>query len=318
MDTTPALPPPGPAWAGALMGTSITASMAGVHLGTPTGGVVTALAGAVLLVLATGGRSWLTTDLPAWSMVTMGVLALGSAADTALGFAGIHRVTWVAGTLASVIVYVPQAVALVRGTLPRTFPATLPLVTPMVAATNAAQLGHPLPGVLCFAASLAAGAPAFVLVYLASGRRPASPAVATTWIPLGIVGQSSAAALLLSGGTALADAGRVYATVMLCLGVPAAAWALRTHWGTLLRTAPAVSVATYGPAWWSATFPVGTCSLGTHQLAVSTGAGWLDAVSATLLAVLVLHVTLATAGLLAALGQRYVTRTGEWSLQRRS
>jgi tellurite resistance protein TehA-like permease len=318
MDTTSELPPPGPAWAGALMGTSITASMAGIHLGTTTGGVVTALAGAVLLVLAAGGRSWLTTDLPAWSMVTMGVLALGSAADTSLGFLGLHRVTWVAGTVASVIVYAPQAAKLVRGTLPRTFPATLPLVTPMVAATNAAQLGHPLPGVLCFAASLAAGVPAFLLVYLAAGRRPAPPAAATTWIPLGIVGQSSAAALLLSDGTTLADAGRVYATVMLCLGVPAAAWALRNHWGTLLRTSPASSVAAYGPAWWSATFPVGTCSLGTHQLSASTGAGWLDVVSVALLGLLVLHVTLATSGLLATLGQRYVTSTGEWSLQRRS
>lgn len=318
MDTTTELPPPGPAWAGALMGTSITASMTGTHVGTSAGGVVTVLAGIVLLVLATGGRSWLTTDLPPWSMVTMGVLALGSAADSTLGLVGVHQVTWVVGTVASVIVFTPQAARLVRGTLPRTFPATLPLVTPMVAATNAAQLGHPLPGVLCFAASLITGVPAFLLIYLTAGRRPEPPAAATTWIPLGIVGQSSTAALLLTDGTTLTDAGRTYAAVMLAVGVPAALWALWNHWGTLLRTSPAVSAATYSPAWWSATFPVGTCSLGTHQLSVSTGAGWLDGVSVALLVLLVLHVTLATAGLVGALCQRYVTSTGEWSLQRRS
>lgn len=318
MDTTTELPPPGPAWAGALMGIAITASMTGVHVGTPTGGIVTVLAAMVLLVLATGGRSWLTTDLPPWSMVTMGILALGSAADSTLGFVSVHQVTWVVGTVASVIVFTPQAVKLVRGTLPRTFPAALPLVTPMVAATNAAQLGHPLPGILCFAASLLTGVPAFLLIYLGSGRRPAPPTAATTWIPLGIVGQSSAAALLLSDGSSLADVGRIYAGVMLTVGVPAAAWALWNHWGTLLRTSPAASAAAYSPAWWSATFPVGTFSLGAHQLSVSTGVGWLDGVSVVLLVLLVLHVTLAAAGLAVALCQRYVTRTGEWSLQRRS
>ncbi|MEJ6549382.1 hypothetical protein PQI66_07490 [Corynebacterium sp. USCH3] len=311
MDTTTELPPPGPAWGGVLMGVSITAAMLGVHVGQPTGGIVTVLATAVLLVLTAGGRSWLTTDLPSWSMVTMGILALGSAADGTLGLVTVHRVTWILGTIASVLVFTPQAWKLVRGALPRAFPATLPLVTPMVAATNAAQLGHPLPGALCLAASLAAGVPAFILVYLSPGRRPAPPAAATTWIPLGIVGQSSTAALLLTDGTDLTDAGRTYAAVMLTVGVPAALWALRNHWGTLLRHSPVASAATYGPAWWSATFPVGTCSLGTHQLAVSTGAGWLDGVSAALLVLLVLHVTVAAAGLVGALGYRYVTSTGE-------
>lgn len=308
MTTATPLPAPGPAWGGALMGVSVTASMVGVHVGSVAGGVVTVVAVLVAVVLLGGSRSWRTTDLPAWSTVTMGVLALGSAADSTLGFTTVHLVTWLVGTVAAGVVFVPQTLALVRGRLPRTFPAALPLVTPMVAATNAAQLGHPLPGTLCFVASLLTGVPALCLVYLTAGRHPGPPAAATAWIPLGIVGQSATAALLLAGCT-------VYAGAVLALGLPAALWALRVHWGSLLRTPPATSLATYGPAWWSCTFPVGTCSLGTHHLSLATGADWLDGVSAVLLALLVLHVALATAGLA---GQLYVTSTGEWSLQRRS
>lgn len=282
------------------MGVSVTASMVGIHVGNVAGGIVTIIAALVAVILLSGGRSWRTTDLPAWSMVTMGVLALGSAADSTLGFTTVHLVTWLAGTAAAIVVFVPQSLALVRGRLPCTFPAALPLVTPMVAATNAAQLGHPLPGTICFAASLLTGVPALCLVYLSPGRHPAPPAAATAWIPLGIVGQSATAALLLADSTA-------YAGTVLALGIPAALWALRVHWGT--------SLATYSPAWWSCTFPVGTCSLGTHHLALATGAAWLDGVSAALLVLLVLHVALATAGLAR---QLYVTSTGEWSLQRRS
>ncbi|MEY8566020.1 hypothetical protein AALF15_05545 [Corynebacteriaceae bacterium 7-707] len=327
MDTVTELPPPGPAWGGALMGVSIAATMTGIHVGTTAGAVVTVMAALVLLVLllpllpGAGRHGWATTDLPSWSMVTMGVLALGSAADTTLGLTTVHQVTWVAGTVGSVAVFVPQVTCVVRGALPLTFRTALPLVTPMVAATNAAQLGHPLPAAVCFWASLAAGVPFFVLVYLAPARRPAGPSAATTWIPLGIVGQSSTAALLVTDGSSLAGTGRLYAGAVLAVGVPAAGWALWNHWGALLRTPPRQSLATVGPAWWSATFPVGTCSLGTHQLAVATGTGWPDAVSAGLLGLLALHIALATAGLaVRALptGQRYVTSTGEWSLHRRS
>lgn len=295
-----ALPGPGAAWGGAVMGLSITASLLGVHVGAGVGTAVTVLAAAVLLLLLAGAvRAPRFTDLPAWSMMTMGLLALGSAADTNLGWTGFHVATWAVGSVAAVVVLVAQCVRLVRGKVAAVFPGVLPLVTPMVAATNAAQVGHPLPGTVLFAASLLTALPAFARVYLAGGRRPAVEVAATAWIPLGVVGQSSAAALLLSGAS---TAGVVYATGMLCLGVPAGVWAVVNHWGALAhRPAP-------NPSWWAATFPVGTCSLGTHTLADATGLGWIDTVSVALLVLLCVHVAAAATGTTAAVGAELIHR----------
>lgn len=286
-----ALPGPGAAWGGTVMGLSVTASLLGVHVDTGVGAVVAAVAAVVLTVLVAGAvRTPRFDDVPAWSMMTMGLLALGSAADTNLGWAGAHVTTWVVGSVAAVVVFAVQCVRMARGEVPAVFPGVLPLVTPMVAATNAAQLGHPVPGVVFFLASLVTALPAFVRVYLAEGRRPAAEAAATTWIPLGAVGQSSAAALLLTDGGTV---GVVYTVVVLCLGVPAGVWAVVNHWGALLHLSrlPAAN-----PSWWAATFPVGTCGLGMHTLAVATGRGRIDVVSAVLLALLCVHVVLATAG----------------------
>lgn len=299
------LPPPGPAWGGAVMGLSITGALTGIHVSTVVGTVITAVAAVTFLVLLTG---WRHGTVIAWSMMTMGLLSLGSAADTNLGWADVHLATCVAGSVAAVVVFAIQCPRLLRGTVPPVYPGVLPLVTPMVAATNAAQLGHPLPGAVFFVASLVTALPAFVRVYLSPERRPAPRAAATAWIPLGVVGQSSAAAVVIADGAA---AGRIYATVMLCTGIPAALWALWTHWGAMLH------LPDYDPAWWSATFPVGTCSLGTHLLSGASGQTWLDGVSAGLLALLCLHVLLAVGGLLvevrhrATATYRYSTSTGE-------
>jgi tellurite resistance protein TehA-like permease len=280
------------------MGLSVTGSLLGIRLEAPLGAAVTVLAAGVLLILVAGAvRAPRFSDIPAWSMMTMGVLALGSAADTTFGWSGAHAVTWVLGSVAAVVVLMVQGVRFLRGEVPATFPGVLPLVTPMVAATNAAQLGHPLPGVLCFAASLLTAVPAFARVYLCAGRRPPAETAAATWIPLGVVGQSSAAALLLTDG---ATVGVVYAVTVLCLGFPAAGWAAVNHWGALLhRPMP-------NPSWWAATFPVGTCSLGTHTLAAVTGVAWVDAVSAGLLLFLCIHVALAAIGTASAVRRRHL------------
>lgn len=270
------------------MGLSITGTLLGSHVDTVVGAVVTLLAALVLAFLLAGAvRTPAFADLPSWSMMTMGVLSLGSAADTTLGWTGFHVVTWVAGSVASVVVILAQCLHFLRGEVPATFPGVLPLVTPMVAATNAAQLGLPLPGVVCFAASLLTAVPAFARVYLCTGRRPPAETAATTWIPLGVVGQSSAAALLLTDGDTV---GVAYAVTVLCLGVPAAGWAAVNHWGALTHRP------TTNPSWWAATFPVGTCGLGTHTLAAVTGMPWMDTVSAGLLVLLCIHVALAVAG----------------------
>lgn len=294
----PALPGPGAAWGGSVMGLSITGTLLGIHVDTVAGAAVTVLAAVMLTVLLAGAvRTPAFNDLPAWSMMTMGILSLGSAADTTLGWAGVHVVSWVAGSVASGVVMLAQCLRFLRGEVPATFPGVLPLVTPMVAATNAAQLGQPFPGALCFAASLLTAVPAFARVYLCAGRHPPAETAATTWIPLGVVGQSSAAALLLTDG---ATVGVAYAVTVLCLGIPAAGWAAANHWGALTQRP------TPNPAWWAATFPVGTCSLGTHTLAATTGVAWVDTVSAGLLVLLCIHVALAVAGTASAAHRRDV------------
>jgi tellurite resistance protein TehA-like permease len=307
----PRLPAPGAAWGGSVMGLSVTGSLLGIHAGAAVGAAVTLAAAAVSVVLLAGAvRAPRFGDIPGWSMMTMGLLSLGSASDTTLGLAGVHTVTWVLGSVAAVAVLLAQSWRFLRGRVPAVFPGVLPLVAPMVAATNAAQLGHPLPGTVLFLLSLSTAAPAFVRVYAGPGRRPGPAVAATAWIPLGVVGQSSAAALLLTGGSVV---GVGYAAVVLGVGVPAAVWAAWNHWGALRRR-PA-----FTPSWWAATFPVGTCSLGTHLLAQATGAGWPDAVSRVLLALLCLHVAAACAGFVARVWPyRYSTSTGEWSLHRRS
>jgi len=77
------------------------------------------------------------------------------------------------GSAAALVVFAVQCTRLVRRKVSAVFPGVLPLVTPMVAATNAAQLGHPLPGSVFFFASLLTALPAFARVYNSAGRRPA-------------------------------------------------------------------------------------------------------------------------------------------------
>ena len=138
----------------------------------------------------------------------------------------------------------------------------LALVVPMVAATNAAQLGFIGLGRFSFILVWIIGVPVFVYVYFALMRRRTTIPVLlghTAWIPVGVVGQSTAAAqLLFPQGFGLA-----YATVMLPLGAAACVFALYHEFRTVRAWAP------YNPAWWGATFPVGTMSLGTHFVAVN-------------------------------------------------
>jgi tellurite resistance protein TehA-like permease len=99
--------------------------------------------------------------------------------------------------------------------------------------------------------------------------------VPTLWIVIGPLGQSIAAANLLGGvahqvllapySTALQAFGVVY-------GVPV--WGFAVLWGAI---AGAITVRTarqqlpFSLTWWSFTFPVGTCVLGTSELALHTG-----------------------------------------------
>ena len=103
------------------------------------------------------------------------------------------------------------------------------------------------------------------------------PMAGTAWIPVGVLGQSTAAAQLLFGR----GAATVCGCVLLAAALPAALWAAT-------RFYPAVATwADYTPGWWSSTFPVGTVALGSHLMVGVTGWGWLDVVSRICLTVLV-------------------------------
>ena len=75
------LPKFGPAWAGALMGTSIASTLSGLH-GLHIGQLVFALIAALLLLIFTAGARNAPPqhqNMAAWGMYTMGLLACGSA-----------------------------------------------------------------------------------------------------------------------------------------------------------------------------------------------------------------------------------------------
>lgn len=284
---TSQLPPAGPAWAGSLMGTSIAATLSHLH---GFDWLSRALLAAATILFVVFTVSWVRRRNPQfaqeymgpWGMTSMGILALGSAWTGCTGHWGAQILSWVVAT--------PLAVAVCLWQLRKfhgapSFPWGLALVSPMVAATSGGQIAQVVDaswsgffhgvGVACFLLSLVTGVPVFVRVYadVVRGRLhlPATFA-GTAWIPLGIVGQSTAAAqLLFPHGVAHA-----YGLVMFTLGVPALAYAAYRFWPAALRWAE------YSPGWWGSTFPAGTLSLGSWLM------GW-HTLSAVFLGLLLVH-----------------------------
>ena len=129
----------------------------------------------------------------------------------------------------------------------------------------------------CFVLSLTLGAVIFTVAYHHHWRVAglAVAASTTAWIPLGVVGQSTAAAQAMAGSAgpllpatlaaALQDVANDYGVLMLGLGVPLAAWAVAMTVRGFRRRMPFV------PGWWSLTFPIGTLALGAHLLGVGSG-----------------------------------------------
>nr|WP_120491566.1 hypothetical protein [Corynebacterium lactis] len=291
------LAPPGPAWAGSLMGTSIFATLAHVH-GVPfVPWALLAVAVGALCFIVVGwlirrNPGWGSHLMAPWGMFAMGVMAAGSAATAVTGAVGWQVASWWVGAPLAFVVCLNQ----LRG-FPGapTFQWGLALVAPMVAATSAGQLAaaggvlggslaglYRWVGIVAFCLALFSALPIFGRCYLEAFRGrldiPATLA-GTAWIPLGVVGQSTAAAQVLFGGAFAV----VYGFLMLAAGIAPMLFALR-------RFVPAVlGWAGYSPGWWGSTFPVGTLCLGTHLLSVSAGLAWLDAVSVGFLALLAVH-----------------------------
>lgn len=307
---TVTLPPAGPAWYGAAMGTGILATLTQTLAPGSWAARVWLVLGWGLLIGLTAGfavrcrrrpgtltGSLRPTQLPLWGMVAMGLLAVGAATATVLpswwpALAGAavvaDGVLWMSGTLLGLGTAIGFAVVLVRAT-PGT-PSTvwgLAVVPPMVSATVGAglvpHLSPALQGAMllvlaaCFVLSLTLGGIIFALAYHHHWRvaRLPIPASTSAWIPLGVVGQSTAAAQAMAVAAApllpvpvagaLQTAANDYGVLMLAIGAPLAGWAVAMTVRGFRARMPFV------PGWWSLTFPIGTLALGSHLLGIGTG-----------------------------------------------
>jgi tellurite resistance protein TehA-like permease len=201
----------------------------------------------------------------------------------------VDGILWVLGTVLGLATAVGFTGLLVRSHAGA--PTTvwgLAVVPPMVSATvgaglvphlsnQALQLSLLLVTAACFVLSLTLGAVIFTVAYHHHWRVAglAVAASTTAWIPLGVVGQSTAAVQAMAGSAgpllpatvaaALQEVANDYGVLMLGLGVPLAAWAVAMTVRGFRRRMPFV------PGWWSLTFPIGTLALGAHLLGVGTG-----------------------------------------------
>ena len=344
-----AIPPAGPQWYGAVMGTGILATLTESMRAELPGGHQVApillVIGWLLLIglsVAFGTRVLLNRNafratvrdmavLPTWGMVAMGLLAVGSATSTVVP---AHRpdaahlawstdaVLWSVGTALGVVTALGFGFRLIgRDVGAPTTVWGLAIVPPMVSATTGAGLATRVdaPGarvwllmvvVGCFFLGLVLGVEVFAVAYRHHWRTaaPALTAATSVWIPLGIVGQSTAAAQVIAaqgrtlGTPAAADAVQqvadVYGFVMLGVGVPLIGWAVRHTVRGFVGRMP------FSPGWWSLTFPIGTLALGAHLLGAGSGLTFFTVAGTICCLVLIGTWTLCTVASVAAVCRR--------------
>jgi tellurite resistance protein TehA-like permease len=247
--------------------------------------------------------------VPTWGTVSMGVLSIGSAAATVLPQLGartasggpaawvttVDATCWVVGTALGVVTAFGFAAVLVKRDLGSPVPAWgLPIVPPMVSATTGAalvpQLDSPaarlallVATLACFFLALFLGALVFALSYHHHWRGSALPipASASAWIPLGVVGQSMAAAQVMAAQSTLVIAPTTvaaartlangYGYLMLGLAAPVVGYAVSMTVRGFRARMP------FSPGWWALTFPIGTLALGTRLLGSASGHGSISA-----------------------------------------
>ncbi|WP_131800752.1 TDT family transporter [Rothia kristinae] len=338
-ERAPALvPPAGPGWYGAVMGTGILANLSFTHWGLVPAVPILVIGWVVLLWLSVGFTARCLRDpsvlrasvadpgqLPAWGMVSMGILSVGSATsvvlpalDASLTHAAwsVDWVMWILGTALGLFSWVAFALMLTAKDCGRPhFTWGLPIVPPMVSATTGAALMAHTPNELtrmlvcvisagCFFAALSLGISIFGIAYHHRWLRDplGHDAAATTFIPLGVVGQSTAAAQALVTAArgflhpdaveALHQIAHAYGVIMLAIGSPLLVWAMVKTYSAWAHGAGFV------PGWFATTFPVGTCALGAHLM------GW-EAVSVVLTLLLAAHwLIVSAAGLVAIVRHR--------------
>ena len=284
------LPPPGPAWGGSLMGTSIVSRLLVEMDHEFASGIFAVIASVILVVLVYGFAryrhpSFQRTTMAEWSMFFIGILALGAALSGLTG-AGVYRLIgfWIGAPITAIT----WAIQLSRFEGAPKFTWGLPLVGPMISASVAGwlardygQLYHVL-GTIFFLMSLLTAVPTFARVYWAAwhGKVDLSgPLSATAWVPLGVIGQSTTAMQILYPG----KFSIYYGYVALVLAIPLGIWAMVNFYPNVARWVD------YSPAWWSCTFPPGTVSMGGHQVALVNGSHWLDVVALSIPILLIVH-----------------------------
>ncbi|WP_296145533.1 TDT family transporter [uncultured Corynebacterium sp.] len=284
------LPPPGPAWGGSLMGTSIVARLLVEKNMMVGAGIFAAIACVILVVLVYGFAryrhpSFERTTMAEWSMFFIGILALGAALSGLTG-EGVYRLIgfWIGAP----VTVVTWAIQLTRFDGTPRFTWGLPLVGPMISASVAGWLArdygemYHIMGTVFFAMSILTAVPVFIRVYWAAWHRKVDlrgPNSATAWVPLGVVGQSTTAMQILYPG----PVSIFYGLIALGIAIPLALFAMCTFYPNVARWVE------YSPAWWACTFPPGTISMGGHQLALVNGSEWLDVVALSIPILLIIH-----------------------------
>lgn len=316
------LPPLGPAWYPAAMGTGILGTLLQTLAGRlPWGHLASVVLLGIcwlVLVVLTGGfvrrilrdrRAFTATvrdaaTVPMWGTVAMGLLAVGSCTATVVPawWPGLARTAWtvdgalwVLGTVIGLLAALGFGARLVGSDCGA--PTTvwgLAVVGPMVSATTGAGLVPHLAGpgrvwlllvaVGCFFLSLCVGTIVFAVAYHHHWRiAPIALAAApSAWIPLGMVGQSTAAAqsiaaqaaplLTGSAGGVVRQAADAYGVAMFAVGLPLVGWAIVVTVRGFLGRMP------FSTGWWALTFPIGTLALGATQLGQGTGSAPLGLV----------------------------------------
>lgn len=222
------------------------------------------------------------TMVPLWGMVSMGLLAMGSGtfvvvdavapALSSIAF-GVDAALWAAGTVLGLATAVGFAVWLLTARPDHPLPTwALPMVPPMVSATSGGLIALQVESdfvrsvllgacVVCFVIALVLGTSVIVLAYHHAWFRTPVPVYlsTSTWIPLGIVGQSAAAAQVLSG-PAWAGLARVYGASVLIAGAGLGMFAVFVTVKGFLARMP------FNPGWWAMAYPLSTCGLGSYFL----------------------------------------------------
>ena len=104
------------------------------------------------------------------------------------------------------------------------------------------------------------------------------------WIPLGLVGQATAAAQLLGRSEPWGSIAYGFGVVTMAIGIPVVIIAASKHWPQVFRNSMA-----YNPTWWSCVFPLGTVVSGLNQMHNASGQVVWIGIGNVLLLLLIAH-----------------------------